>query len=271
MGARYYSPVIGRFVSQDPVFITAGFDLSDPQSMNSYTYARNNPIRMVDPDGMWFMDMVKTVGNMAWGGVKEVAHQAVGLASLAYNLHQDPVGTVSAIGKSLYNTGKQSYASAKALVTSPQARQEAIQGTSIATNQFLDQSLAQQADQVGHFIAAGTLFFVGPKGGGSTSKYITKVDDIIPSSRQTHILYGDGTGGGHLFGAGVAGKSEFPSSWSPAQIFYNGADIATDPSLKWTYQPNRNSYIVRGVRDGVNMNVIIDKSKSIIKSIYPRK
>ncbi len=37
-GARYYDPVIGRFTSLDP---WEG-DLTDPQSLNKYSYARNN-------------------------------------------------------------------------------------------------------------------------------------------------------------------------------------------------------------------------------------
>lgn len=52
MGARYQSGTQGRFLSQDP----AGWNrveklVSDPQLLNSYAYARNNPIAMVDRDG----------------------------------------------------------------------------------------------------------------------------------------------------------------------------------------------------------------------------
>lgn len=54
MGARYYDGKLGRFLSQDPVFRDLGFDLADPQSMNSYAYARNNPMVMVDKDGEMF-------------------------------------------------------------------------------------------------------------------------------------------------------------------------------------------------------------------------
>jgi RHS repeat-associated protein len=47
MGARYYDPVIGRFVSIDPV----GFDENNIHSHNRYAYANNNPHKYVDPDG----------------------------------------------------------------------------------------------------------------------------------------------------------------------------------------------------------------------------
>jgi RHS repeat-associated protein len=52
MGARYYAGGKGRFLSQDPAVI--GGDpslLSDPQQLNFYSYARNNPLIYRDPDG----------------------------------------------------------------------------------------------------------------------------------------------------------------------------------------------------------------------------
>jgi RHS repeat-associated protein len=47
MGARYYDPVVGRFISKDP----AGYDEGNAHSLNRYAYANNNPYRFVDPDG----------------------------------------------------------------------------------------------------------------------------------------------------------------------------------------------------------------------------
>jgi RHS repeat-associated protein len=47
IGARYYDPALGRFVSVDPVM-----DLTDPQQWHGYTYANNNPITYTDPTGL---------------------------------------------------------------------------------------------------------------------------------------------------------------------------------------------------------------------------
>jgi RHS repeat-associated protein len=53
-GARYYASGLGRFMSADwsaqaePVPYAK---LDDPQTLNLYAYARNNPISLVDPDG----------------------------------------------------------------------------------------------------------------------------------------------------------------------------------------------------------------------------
>lgn len=46
-GARYYNPSIGRFTTPD---VLRG-DLSNPLSLNRYTYVRNNPLRYIDPTG----------------------------------------------------------------------------------------------------------------------------------------------------------------------------------------------------------------------------
>ncbi|MFI7545222.1 polymorphic toxin-type HINT domain-containing protein [Actinoplanes sp. NPDC049599] len=47
VGARVYDPVLGRFLSVDPVQ-----DLMDPQQWNGYSYANNNPITLSDPSGL---------------------------------------------------------------------------------------------------------------------------------------------------------------------------------------------------------------------------
>ena len=47
VGARYYDPTTGRFISVDPVM-----DLADPQQWHGYAYANNNPITWSDPTGL---------------------------------------------------------------------------------------------------------------------------------------------------------------------------------------------------------------------------
>jgi RHS repeat-associated protein len=47
MEARYYDPVLGRFMANDPV----GFSAASPMTFNRYSYANNNPYKFVDPDG----------------------------------------------------------------------------------------------------------------------------------------------------------------------------------------------------------------------------
>ncbi|MFJ6348093.1 ricin-type beta-trefoil lectin domain protein [Streptomyces sp. NPDC092046] len=46
LGARLYDPLVGRFLSADPVL-----DLNDPLQANGYVYAQNNPATYSDPTG----------------------------------------------------------------------------------------------------------------------------------------------------------------------------------------------------------------------------
>ncbi|MCM1964802.1 RHS repeat-associated core domain-containing protein [Streptomyces sp. G1] len=47
LGAREYDPVLGRFLSVDPII-----DHGDPAQMNAYSYAHNNPVTKSDPTGL---------------------------------------------------------------------------------------------------------------------------------------------------------------------------------------------------------------------------
>ncbi|MFG2871270.1 ricin-type beta-trefoil lectin domain protein [Streptomyces sp. NPDC048338] len=47
LGARLYDPVVGRFLSADPIV-----DMNDPLQSNGYAYAHNNPVTHADPTGL---------------------------------------------------------------------------------------------------------------------------------------------------------------------------------------------------------------------------
>ncbi|MHB8799137.1 MAG: RHS repeat-associated core domain-containing protein [Thermoanaerobaculia bacterium] len=49
MHARYYSPVVGRFLSIDP---GRDWNAREPQSWNLFSYARNSPTTFIDPFGL---------------------------------------------------------------------------------------------------------------------------------------------------------------------------------------------------------------------------
>jgi RHS repeat-associated protein len=64
LNARYYDPRTSRFVSEDPLFSAIARDttkygrsqnslLSNPQELNSYSYAVGNPIGKSDPNGLF--------------------------------------------------------------------------------------------------------------------------------------------------------------------------------------------------------------------------
>jgi RHS repeat-associated protein len=63
--ARYYNPEQGVFISADP---DPGDD-DDPITQNGYTYADNNPVMHVDPDGHWVW-LAINAGFAAYDGYK---------------------------------------------------------------------------------------------------------------------------------------------------------------------------------------------------------
>lgn len=65
MGGRVYDAAIGRFVSPDPVVQ----DPADTQSLNRYSYVRNNPLSATDPSGFISMKSIGRSIGRALGGL----------------------------------------------------------------------------------------------------------------------------------------------------------------------------------------------------------
>jgi RHS repeat-associated protein len=78
-GSRYYDAAISRWTSQDPVVLNIGINdfeeiyerkleelLSNPQELNSYSYAINNPMFYVDPQGESAKDAVVDFVTDTW-------------------------------------------------------------------------------------------------------------------------------------------------------------------------------------------------------------
>lgn len=100
----------------------------------------------------------------------------------------------------------------------------------------------------------------------------------LPPMRLIHILDGDsdGVGGGHAPGTGIPNKSEFPERWNsddpndpPLDDVVRGhvEDVARNPDHP-PYQQDNGRWVVRGTRDGVEIEVIIDPDGSI-RTAYP--
>ncbi|MFD4737752.1 RHS repeat domain-containing protein [Streptomyces virginiae] len=67
IGAREYDPLIGRFISVDPIM-----DLKDSQQLHGYTYAANNPFTFSDPTGLKYFE-----GNNSDGGFESSPQNVV--------------------------------------------------------------------------------------------------------------------------------------------------------------------------------------------------
>ncbi len=66
MHARYYSGWAGRFLSVDPAGESA--TMTSPQSWNRYSYAYNDPLGTVDPDGEIGFKLIKSAVKLAIKG-----------------------------------------------------------------------------------------------------------------------------------------------------------------------------------------------------------
>jgi len=91
--------------------------------------------------------------------------------------------------------------------------------------------------------------------GADAAKSADEFVDLVSAARRNHILYGDKTGGGHLW-PGLPGKTPFPKGWSADKVMHEISDVATDPNL--VFRTGRGgSTIVTGTRDGVDIQVIL--------------
>ena len=97
MNARVYDPAAGRFPGPDPVVQSA----HDGQAHNRYAYARNNPLKYVDPSGHIFKRIARfarkharTIASIA----ATVALSAVGLPLIAASALVAGLSTLAAGG-----------------------------------------------------------------------------------------------------------------------------------------------------------------------------
>ncbi|MEM8832904.1 MAG: EndoU domain-containing protein [Pseudomonadota bacterium] len=92
--------------------------------------------------------------------------------------------------------------------------------------------------------------------------------NLISEQRRTHILYGDATGGGHLYGTGKPCKSEFPKHWNEDTIIKEVELIAANDNLNWEQQ--RNGYYVTEQKVGsLNVRVVKGRNNEQVITAYP--
>jgi len=66
-GARYYDPLLGRFVSADTVVPEPG----NPQSLNRFSYVLGNPLRYIDPSGHFEEDEIRRYLEHYFAGITD--------------------------------------------------------------------------------------------------------------------------------------------------------------------------------------------------------
>ena len=108
LGARFYDPTTGRFVTQD----SHPGSVADPMTLNLYVYARDNPERYVDPGGHIFIDE----GGYYCSPINVASLVASGQVALAPAVI--PAGTTIISGTTTSSSGTMSYRSPDVTLTS---------------------------------------------------------------------------------------------------------------------------------------------------------
>ncbi len=106
--ARYYSGGNGKFLSQDPLVNALGTGdviygrsqisvLANPQELNTYGYAQDNPITKSDPTGLWGWQTIPGIANGIGSGVVQFVSSPI---QSTYNFGYN----AAAAGAEIYRT-----------------------------------------------------------------------------------------------------------------------------------------------------------------------
>ena len=102
-GARYYSGAQGRFTTPDPLLNSGRPWL--PQSWNRYVYSLNNPLRFVDPNGLWERDSKCKKGDAACEGNRQKFRDGVQQLRDALGKTKEGSDAYNALNKALGKIG----------------------------------------------------------------------------------------------------------------------------------------------------------------------
>ncbi len=99
MNGRVYDPVIGRFLSPDPIVADASFS----QSWNAYSYALNSPLSYSDPTG-FYAKTATVYGDRSWDYASLSMLESL-LWNSFYHSHQLPLYFNESFDAQLWNDG----------------------------------------------------------------------------------------------------------------------------------------------------------------------
>jgi RHS repeat-associated protein len=104
LNARHYDSGRGQFVTEDPVFWGQKQNIKNPQNLNSYSYANDNPVVVSDPSGLIG---VQSGPGALIGALQSLVSALQGLIAAL----QNPVGIAVGIGGAAINVASHPAAS----------------------------------------------------------------------------------------------------------------------------------------------------------------
>ena len=173
--ARYYDPILGRFINGDPIGFAGG-------DVNFYVYVQNNPVNFVDPEGKFF--------NFVTGGIGAAIGSAVGATNAIFNGGSIWKGAAIGAGTGAlagFTFGGSIWA------------QAAIHGALSAGSDIFQQKLTNPCDdlKIGSVVASG---IAGTLGGG-LGKILIKPGGMTPAN--SAVLAGGLAGIANVFLTGA--------------------------------------------------------------------
>jgi len=153
--ARYYSPYLNQFISPDSIVP----DFSNPQSLNRYAYALNNPVKYNDPSGHCVWDACVVEGAIIGAGIILAIDYSIqvkqnmdaGMSFWDAGYHQN-VNTQELGGAMLGGAGGGALIAAAAPAAAP-----VLINTAIQADQFLQTPAGQITQGAGENVYADCL------------------------------------------------------------------------------------------------------------------
>ena len=110
VGARYYDPSVGNWISQDTMLIAGS--PADSQAVNRYLYCGANPVGRVDPKGRnWLWDVVVAgfllLLGLALEGVAALVVLILALGALVYGIFEGVRNALEYIENAKEHMGQQ--------------------------------------------------------------------------------------------------------------------------------------------------------------------
>ena len=203
MQARYYDPVIGRFLSNDPVGFLGHRQRgnSPAHGFNRYAYANNNPYKYTDPDGEFGI-----VGALIGAGVEagiQLATQGK-ITDVKAIAVAGAVGAVTGgIGGRLATQAVKGTISASKAVTTTAAVGGAANGVGTVASNAID-GKATTATEAAVAVAGGA---VGAGAGAKIANRVASKLDNLSNSSNLGQGIADATRSSYGGGAGEIGSS----------------------------------------------------------------
>lgn len=257
LNARYYNSAQGQFISEDPTFLgnPSNQDLQNPQSLNSYSYANDNPISNEDPSGKISLAQISSELSQISATLKSISNSLAQIGSSAGSTIS------SAAGSAAHQVG--------------QAAESHPYITGAATVVGVGAAAYFAAPVVAGYIGIDTLVEGGAGAAALCEKYCPEEDEAIPLNGPINIgedALQHVVNGHTIDGVEAAGNSTFNEGENLVDLIKSGTQQPVEAqswgnNLQRVFDVGRNigTYNVTGEQTTI-MTIITDPQGNLVTS-----